>query len=258
MERSVAFKNLKPFASPEPRRHLVVIAEGVEKCGKTQFSLRKVPKPVAFLNNDRSAAYLFTKLKYTSKSLMEGLYQAPNVDPVNDDAQKVADAVRPVWKDFVADYYRALSDPAVRHVVVDNSTTMYRNARLARFGKLTQVPPVLYARVNDEMLRMVVAARAADKSVIFTARVGDEWTQPTKGKSGEKGSLGEKTGKLIRDGWKDLGFESEVTVRLEVKGTTYKATITASAYGGLGVEFHDDEITFPNIRAAVFGDEEEE
>jgi len=55
-------------------------------------------------------------------------------------------------------------------VVVDTGTGVWEMRRLSKFGKLIQVPPVLYMQCNSEMSILVSKAMKSDKNVIWIHR----------------------------------------------------------------------------------------
>ncbi len=166
----------------------------------------------------------------------------------------IANEARPIWKRFENDFLLTLKDKQIRTIVIDNAGAMYELRRLAKFGKLEQVPPIMYMQVNTEMSYFFTIGREfPDKNFLYIHRLKDKWVNVPNPKNPKGPKVGERTGELERAGWKDAGFEVDATVRLSKVKKTYTAEITDTGFSGLGETLENEDITFANICAAVFG-----
>src|SRR5258706_1242055 len=130
--------------------------EALEKNGKTRLCLT-APRPIAYFRvGDRKIDFLLDELGMKrGTDILEGDYHyrppitvsASGGDLVN----TIANEARPIWKRFENDFLLTLKDKQIRTIVIDNAGAMYELRRLAKFGKLEQVPPIMYMQVNTEM-----------------------------------------------------------------------------------------------------------
>ena len=98
-----------------------------------------------------------------------------------------------------------------RTMVVDTHTEFWQMLRLARFGKLEQVPPKKYDEVNKEMRDMVKAVKQRrDLNAFFIHKYKKEYAA-TKKPDGTQG-MDSWTGFYERAGFGDMGFLSDVVV----------------------------------------------
>jgi hypothetical protein len=155
-----------------PRLTMAVSAP--DKNGKSGFGLRATP-PVMYFNFDRKIerASLDALGVDQSNLIIKEVYFNPK------DAQ---DVHKKKWDEVEEAYLWALKEAnSVRSVVIDTETEMWALARLAAFGKVTQVMPHQYVAVNAMYSEMIKQAERYDKNVIFLRRVkkeykNDNWT----------------------------------------------------------------------------------
>lgn len=134
---------------------LIISVEGHEKTGKTHFALT-APEPIGYFNMDLGAEGVLQRFA-TEKEIWSTSYY----DFDDHEAR---------WDRFLEDWSEALTND-FRSLVVDTESTMWEYIRLARLGKLTQVMPTQYVKVNEEYNHMLEAAFQSDKNVIFIRRV---------------------------------------------------------------------------------------
>jgi len=241
--------------------------EGLEKGGKTRLALT-APKPIAYFRiGDRKIDFLLAELGIKRGiDLLEGVYHyrppiAVSADGNDNLVNVIAEQARPIWKKFANDFVLTLKDPKIRTIIVDNASTMYELRRLAKFGRLDQVPPILYQQVNNEMSwYMTVGRDCPGKNFIYIHRLKDKWVNVPNPKNPKGPKIGERTGELERSGWKDAGYEVDASIRVDKtlvvengkKVAKFTATITDSGLKGVGETVEDDDITFANVCAIIF------
>ena len=166
-------------------RRIVARISGMEKSGKTHFSLT-APAPIAYFELDRNlegvGVNFVGKKDIYSKSYRE-------LDPSSQDEHEHK------WEMFKADYMMAVEAPEIRTIIIDTDTEVYEMVRLAKLGRLTNVMPYQYGPVNKEMRHLVESAKSTDKNFIFIGKMKKMYVDA--GKKGEATWNGE---------WERAGF----------------------------------------------------
>lgn len=130
----------------------------------------------------------------------------------------MAEDHKAVWKSFYEDYIKALANPDARTVGIDGDSDTWEVQRLAEFGKLTQIPSIMYVGVNAA--RRVMIARAFDSGKIVVATnkvkheyvtVRDEEGNPKLSKDGKE--VREKSGDFVRQGFDDDNYLWHIQLR---------------------------------------------
>jgi hypothetical protein len=259
-------------------------AEALEKEGKTSFGL-SAPDPIIVYNSDQGLDGVVQRYQAGGKRItvagMPGSgkggrlpHYRLDVKPKREKGekaktasytQKVANIARPIWKQFVEDYYEGLRSTA-RTLVMDTGTGFWLLARYAYWGAVSPPHKNLAGSIKEEFSALVVDAQNYDKNVIWLHRLRPEWTDFVN-KKGEKDSI--KTSRLERAGHSEIGYDVQANVRLSkttiLKGSrkgdrVYKATIIDCRLNAMldGEELEGEECSFPYFAAMVFGTEVEE
>ena len=195
--------------------------EGETKHGKTHLALT-APAPILYISLDRGFDDL--KPSFAGKEIhpvdfhLPPIYETPEETKAKMAAGDLrarievqkAQAERRAAKmvDTAADYwgrFRKLWSDAmnpkngVKTVVVDTASALWELLAFAKFGKLTQVPPMLWGPVNAEFKSLMLSpynTRAVN--VILIHHVGDDYADNADGSS-------RKTGTRKRKGFKEIG-----------------------------------------------------
>lgn len=245
---------------------LIVNIQGDGKAGKNTMAFG-APGNIAYFNIDRDNERLIKMMqKKLKKRIPQGRYTMPdteNISRVKDPKriQENANHARVEWKRFAEDYLEALKAPKenIGSLVIDTGTVFWKLKRLAKFGKLLEVPMMLYEQVNAEMIYFIQKARKYDKTVVWLHRVTEEYA-PAKDDKGR--SISRPTGYMKMDGFKY--FAAEVDANIEVyydrKRKVFGAEILGEGMGSdaRGERFEGEDCTFPNIAARIYGDEPED
>lgn len=132
--------------------------------------------------------------------------------------QAMKDKYLEYWKAFYDKYKAALAHEAIQVVGVDGDSDTWELQRLAQWGKLTQVPSIMYTQVNAA--RRVMYARAFDsgKTVVMTNKIKKEYEdvfeKDGKPKMGDDGrQVREWRGKYERQGFNDQEYLFQVQLR---------------------------------------------
>ena len=79
------------------------------------------------------------------------------------------------WEKFKRTYYKALDNKDAATVCIDGDSDTWELQRLAAFGKLTQIPSILYTDVNAARRALVSRGWQSGKNVIATNKVKQRW-----------------------------------------------------------------------------------
>lgn len=163
-----------PLSKTKPKyKHLLIGTEGLPNTGKSEFAL-SAPGPGIFICLDRGH---------------EGMLDNPN-PPKTRNYDDFAFKIIPIalstqsnssafyleyWRKFYEEYRKALDNLDARTVVLDGDSDSWELQRLAEFGKLTQVPPIMYTNVNAARRAMIARAFDSGKIVISTNKLKDRY-----------------------------------------------------------------------------------
>jgi len=79
------------------------------------------------------------------------------------------------WREFYKEYLDALANPDSLTVVIDGDSDSWELQRLAEFGKLTQIPSIMYTNVNAARRAMYNRAFDSGKIVIATNKISKDY-----------------------------------------------------------------------------------
>lgn len=172
-----------------------------------------------------------------------------------DEAAALADKA---WRQLRAAWYDAFT--WARTIILDTDTDAWELIRFAFFGDLKPSGGRIetnWGPVNAEWLSMFKHFKHQNRAnVIVISQTKDEYTKAVKGK------MGERTGRTVRATQKNMGFLSEVVVRMR-RGTggVFTATIEKEWWNGamFGVEvdgalaeaYGRDRVDFPTVMALI-------
>ena len=140
-----------------PPRRLIVSSGGREKTGKSHFALT-APPPIVYFNIDIGTEGVVDKFQAEGKQVLVYDVRVPR------DAKQ--DIYVPMWTDLKVRLGKAYG-LGEGTVVWDTSSEAYELARLARFGKLTQVMPHNYVEVNNEWRELLRQAYDSTMNTVF-------------------------------------------------------------------------------------------
>ena len=225
-------------ASGTNKHRLIVAVDGVEKHGKTHFSLT-APGPIAVINLDVGHEGVVGKFCDNKHIEVSDYLVDPRAEEVDYGA---------LWERLKNDYYTALEDKTFRTIVFDTATEVWDLLRLARFGKLTQIMPHKYTEVNTEYREMMRTAYSNDKNLVLLHKVKDEWVNDA------------STGRKIRAGFKDTGYLVQANVlayRDAANNNQFTIRVNDCRQNAFLKDFElaGEAATFPNLAATIFGDD---
>lgn len=259
---------------------LIVNVESEQKIGKTHWCLDDVPEPIVVFNHDNGLRGVIEQFLAQGKKIIVAgdpslirvvkgrkrnfpHYQVVNpkvlLEIMSGKNESVLDRMReeayPTWCRWVDDYYQFLEASGPRSGIVDTGGAAFQLGKLAFHGMargVTQKDDPYGAKGGElkSIFRGLVShGLNYDKIVCWTHRLKQEW----------KG--GENTGNMTHDGYDQLPYECDFTIRItrRTKGgeTTRHGVILDSRRNGSvmnGQKFGGEgqpEMTFKSVAAFV-------
>jgi len=171
--------------------------------------------------------------------------------------EAVADEADKVWgamSDAIYDAYEW-----ARTIIIDTHTEAWELIRLARFGDLKPSGGRIdanYGPVNAEWRSLFKHFRHQDgTNLIAVGQTKDEYRE-------SKSGMGQRTGKTIRAGQKDVHYLADVIVRTErdIIANTFTSKVEKGWWNAFseGLEFDNEDSRFGYVMAIVAESDEEE
>lgn len=184
-------------------RALILSLEGVGKTGKSDLAYR-APLPLVVQALDMGEDRPIERLRLLAPERFDKMYfydynfsaYAPKGSSPESTEKMVRDNV---WEPFKDDFYRSVS-AGVRTVVWDKATEAWEVLRLANFGRLDQIPQMMYGAINREYKEMIRAAKSAGMVLILIHDLKEEYESFTKIVRGETKESSRPTGRWVRAG----------------------------------------------------------
>lgn len=171
---------------------LIISISGMEKCGKTHFSLT-APGPIAVFSCDIGEEGVVDKFTKDKEIFIM------NIDRIDEDA---AEQAPKEYTRFKSAYLDMLRGNEVKTIVLDTATEIWELLRMARFGRLTQVMPYQYGPVNAEYRALIREAYNWDKNLILLHKMKAQYIND------------KRTGEYERAGFSDTGFLVQVNAQI--------------------------------------------
>lgn len=160
------------------------------------------------------------------------------------------------WKAYRQSAYDAVSDPAVRVVVLDGDSDSWEFQRLGAWGKVVQVPPHLYTEVNAARRAFYAKLWDSGKIIIATNKIKKHYTVVYDETTG-KPKL-DNAGKQVREwdgkSWERQGFDDQeylwqIQLRHTYEDGKFKIDITKckANMGLVGQSLTGDECNFETL-----------
>lgn len=233
---SIKSMGLKKAVVEKPKR-LIVNTMGKEKSGKTNLGLT-APGPIVLFDFDYGLEGVIGKFA-SDKDIYPSEYRINEI---------AANAFITQFERFKKEFASALKEPEVRSIVVDTGTELWELARMARFGKLTQVMPHNYGPVNAEMRGLIRDAYSSDKNLILLHKMTEIYKND------------KPTGTFGLAGFKDVPYNVQVNILCwRDEEQVFHATIQDCRQNAevAGFDMIGDMISFPNLATLVFPETEE-
>jgi hypothetical protein len=219
---------------PTNTRKACISVEGVEKRGKTHFSLT-APGPLVYFNFDEGLNRVQPEIKFPDLDL-----RVVNIPSFAKDGHPdhVAEGALRVWEWLKVQHINALD--SARTVVYDSFTEAWELIRLARFGKLTQVQSHHYGPINREFHEFIREFNRYNANLILLHKVMPEY---------------ENKAEMERRGFSHIGFAVDDFFRVDrdTDNKFYVEVLESGHNSALkGRIFKDPCNTFTDIACAMF------
>lgn len=165
----------------ETPRRLIASLSGREKTGKTHFALT-APEPIFFINVDIGTEGVVNKFQDAGKKIYIYDLRVPKT------ASK--DIYVPMWENLKTIFSRVYSLKSGT-VIVDTDTETYELARLAKFGKLSQIMPQHYTEVNSEYREVLRQAYDSPMNSVFIHKMKPKYVNNARTSEYEPSGFGD-------------------------------------------------------------------
>ena len=195
------------------RPGLMIGTDGESNTGKTEFAI-SCPGPGIVLCVDRGFDGMLDNPHPPASRRSDFAYKAITPPLAT---QAVQNEYLLHWQAFYADFKKALANPDVRTIVIDGDSDTWELQRLAEFGRLTQIPSIMYTNVNAARRAMIARAWDSGKTIISTNKIKAEYAvkRDDEGnpvlKDGKE--VREKTGDMVRQGFDDQDYLWQIQLR---------------------------------------------
>lgn len=197
------------------RPRLMIGTDGPSESGKTEFAM-SAPGPGIVICLDRGYDACLMNARPPAARRKDFAFKPISV-PMATQSNDTKFYLE-YWRAFYAEYKKALENPDARTVCLDGDSDSWELQRLAAFGKLTQIPSIMYTDVNAARRAMIARAWDTGKIIIATNKVKDEYVEeldaagnPILDNSGKPKR--KKSGELERQGFSDTDYLWQIQLR---------------------------------------------
>lgn len=228
-----------------PPARLVISVDGPGKTGKDNFAL-SAPGPIAI--HDFNFGLEGVVEKFADK---KEIFHFPYPFPVTTrlPGSSYSSLVEPcarIWEEFVTNYRQTLQD--MRTVIVDTGSEAWELLRIARFGKLTQVPPMAYGPVNAEFRQLSQLALSQNKTnVIYLHKVKPVYKNEQKTEETERAGFGEIDYDVQTVLRTNRDYSKSGADQFSLLIQECRANLSAS-----GTEFRAGDCTFKRVASTIY------
>lgn len=190
---------IEPKAIRKQRR-LMIGTDGPSNSGKTEFAI-SAPGPGIVLALDRGFDAMLDNQnppEARRDDFAFSVIQAPLA------TQALQEDYKKYWLDFYERYKKALANTDAKTIVIDGDSDSWELQRLAAFGKLTQIPSIMYTEVNAARRAMYARAFDSGKIIIATNKISRDYRKVMN----PDGTPKLKDGKEVRE-WDGKSYERQ-------------------------------------------------
>lgn len=195
-----------PPSQVRKTRRLMIGTDGPANTGKTEWAL-SAPGPGMVICLDRGFDSMLDNQTPPETRRDDYAFQVVQA-PLATQATK--EMYIEYWKSFYALFKKATDNKDVRTIVIDGDSDSWELQRLAEFGKLTQIPSIMYTNVNAARKAMYSRAYDSGKIIIATNKINKHYKTIYNPDGTVKMS---DTGKEVREwdgkSYKRQGFEDQ-------------------------------------------------
>ena len=249
---AAGFATKAPALKP-PR--IACATEGKTKCGKTHWAIYTPPEPLSFIMLDPGS------IPIADKARQQGRKIYPKFIAHNKKANK--EEAMALWREFRGAIRATMAIKSMRTIVIDTMSEAWEMARLAVFGKLTQVKGIHYGEVNSDFAQLVdeMYYERPDLNIVLIQKVSKLYTK-NPAKDDDMGSWDGKS--MEAKGFGELEYHVDLSLVhgfSKSKGFFFvtkdsEATRFGPEYSGLKFEQQPkDECSFVELAQYIFKDE---
>lgn len=195
-------------------RRLLIGTDGRTDTGKTEFIL-SAPGPGLIIALDRNFDAMLKNDNPPPTRRADFAFKPISVPLATSATQN---EFLEYWKQFRTAFYGALANPDARTVGLDGDSDSWELQRLAEFGKLTQIPGIMYTGVNAARRSLIAKAWDSGKIVICTNKVKDDYIDKLKADGtpeldNSSKVIRVKSGEVERQGFGDQDYLWQLQIR---------------------------------------------
>ena len=203
----------QPLSALRNLRRLMIGTDGLSNTGKTEFAL-SAPGPGIALFLDRGCDSVIDNPTPPITRQPDWAFKVISVPLATQTTQP---RYLEYWRAFYEEYKKACDNKDCRTILLDGDSDSWELQRLAEFGKLTQIPPIMYTNVNAARRAMIARAWDTGKIIIATNKVRNEYKTVVDEQGNpvlkEGKESREKTGDLERQGFADQDYLWQIQLR---------------------------------------------
>jgi hypothetical protein len=223
------------------RPRLLVSLDGIQKHGKTHFSLT-APKYLFYLNFDKSSEE-DVMARFDGQNIMLENYWPTDTS---------LEAGKVVWDRFEADFKDALATPEVRTIVIDTFTETRNVALQKTWGKTSQLGnKMMFSGPHQDLRALINQVYSTDKNLILVHKARKEYLNDA------------WSGGYELQGFGDTPFLVQTNLRMtreydKEKVPHFKATVLDCSINIdiIGAELTDESCNFPTLATLIFPETE--
>lgn len=195
------------------RSGIMIGTEGETNTGKSEFIL-SCPGPGIVLPVDRGYDTMMDNPRPPKSRRDDFVFDEIQLAM---SAMKFEEGYIQNWQNFYGRLMKALANLDARTVAIDGDSDTWETQRLAAFGKLTQIPSIMYTEVNAARRAMYYRCYDSGKIIVATNKVREEYVVKRDAagmpvlKDGKE--IREKSGNLSRQGFDDDNYLFSIQIR---------------------------------------------
>lgn len=256
---------MKPLAELQRRRRLVVSIDGAPFTGKTHLMLT-LPPPACIFSIDRGLEGVVEDMEGEGYDFRGFEFEDFSLDRPPLSSRLAVDHAKRTAQAFVTSFRQVLKRKERTSLGIDTGSEFWQLFRLGDLGKLEQVPPMRYVRVNRLFRDILNEVLDTPHNLVIIHREKDRYdTRLIETDTGVKEVSVRVPGEVDRDGFKEIDGIVQVVVRGLRDGkrkgtagmgfTVRKCRQRASL---VGKQYWGPEATFPMLALDVFPQSEPE
>lgn len=244
----------RSFSSHVSRPRLVVSIDGKPFTGKTHFMLT-MPPPMRIFSIDCGLEGVVEDMRDAGADFAQAMFEDYSLGKPPLSSKAAIDHAREVVKKFHAAFREILRERARMSIGLDTGSEFWQLYRLADLGKLEQVPPMRYVRVNRLYRDLLNEIYSTPHNLVLVHRQKDRYdTRVLDTPEGPREVSVRVPGEVDRDGFKEIDGIVQVVVESYRHGTTFGFRVTKCRARSLlmGQTYEGEFATFKHLALDIF------